>query len=399
MVMDGLDLSAPFVAALRSAATQIVRSDVRMLARIERLVSELRPSAIVLAQEGIRTPWLMGGRGVRIPVVAVQHGVLYKGHAGYPSRRHPALCLADRTCVYGTFERDVLLDLAYEPEDVAVTGSPRLDLDTAPPEPGSAAAERAAVRGELGVAAGDRLLLVSTVNLRFVQRSHFAHMLEVLLGSPLPGIHVVFKQHPGERDEGPYRDLMLGLARAGGYVAPPLCRQGHRPVSASARRRRPSRPALDRADGGCCDAYAEPDRANRWPRRPARLCRGRRGATCQHSDDVLAALDAPREPDPVARQAFLDRHFRPGDASTRIIDEVEAAIRADRPRGRGMSRSSRPSERSARSFAGSSPSTSPPSGRGRARPRRQDGQRAAARSAADVHRPSRRGPSTRPDAA
>jgi hypothetical protein len=330
--LDGLDLSTQFVEALRSAATEIVRTDVRMLARIERLIGELGPSAIVLAQEGIRTPWLMAGRRAGIPVLAVQHGVLYAGHAGYPNRRHPALCLADRTCVYGAFERDVLLDLAYEPEDVVVTGSPRLDLDTVPPDPDAAAAERAAVRRELGVAGSDRLLLVSTVNLRFVQRSHFAHMLEALLGAPLPGVHVVFKQHPGERDEGPYRDLVVGLARAGSYEPPPIsvvkdidlyrvlrAADAHIGLLSTVLTEAvvTGTPNLIALTDGHTDllGYVEAGVA-----RPVRT-----------PYELLAALDAPIPTDPLARQAFLDRHFRRGDASGRIIDQVEAAIGARSP--------------------------------------------------------------------
>jgi hypothetical protein len=330
--LDGVDLSAQFVEALRSAATQIARTDVRMLARIERLVGELRPSAIVLAQEGIRTPWLMAGRRAGIPVLAVQHGVLYAGHAGYPNRRHPALCLVDRTCVYGTFERDVLLDLAYEPEDVVVTGSPRLDLDAAPPDPDVAAAERAAVRRELGVADADRLLLVPTVNLRFVQRSHFAHMLEALLGAPLPGVHVVFKQHPGERDEGPYRELLVGLAQVGGYAPPPIsvvkdidlyrvlrAADAHLGLLSTVLTEAvvTGTPNLIALTDGHTDllGYADAGVA-----RPVRT-----------PDELLAALDTPSPTDALARQAFLDRHFRPGDASGRIIDEVEVAIGARSP--------------------------------------------------------------------
>jgi hypothetical protein len=64
------------------------------------------------------------------------------------------------------------------------------------------------------VADGDRMCGVDR-ELPFVRRSHLAHMLETCLGGPLPS-HVVIKKHPGERDEGPYRDLLDGLARAGG---------------------------------------------------------------------------------------------------------------------------------------------------------------------------------------
>ena len=35
--------------------------------------------------------------------------------------------------------------------------------------------------------------------------------VEVTLGGPLPGVHVVFEQHPGEREDGPYRALLEGL--------------------------------------------------------------------------------------------------------------------------------------------------------------------------------------------
>jgi hypothetical protein len=325
--LEGLDVAGPFGVALRSAATQIVNTDVRMLARIERLIEELGPSAILLAQEGIRTPWLMAGRRAGIPVVAVQHGVLYAGHAGYPNRRHPALCLASRTCVYGPFERDVLLKLAYQPAEVVVTGSPRLDLDAASTDPGVSAAERVAVRHELGVADADRLLLVSTVNLRFVQRSHLAHMLEALLGAALPGVHVVFKQHPGEHDEGPYRDLLVGLARARGYAPPPISVVKDIDLyrllrAADAHLGLLSTVLTDAVVAGTPNLIALTDGhtdllgyIDAGVARPVRT-----------TAELLAALDAPRPPDPAARQEFLDRHFRWGDASGRIIDEVVDAI-------------------------------------------------------------------------
>jgi hypothetical protein len=321
--VDGLDLYAPFADALRSAVTHIVRTDVRMLARIERMLADLRPSAIVLAQEGIRTPWLMAGRRAGIPVVAVQHGVLYAGHAGYPNRRHPALCIPTRTCVYGPFERDVLLGLAYEHEEIVVTGSPRLDLDAAPADPHVAIAERAAVRRELGVAEGDRLLLVSTVNLRFVQRSHFAHMLEALLGSALPGTHVVFKQHPGERDAGPYRDVLLGLARARGHAPPPISVVKDIDLyrllrAADAHLGLFSTVLTEAVVAGTPNLIALTDAhadllgyVDAGVARPVRT-----------SAELVAALNATGPPDPAARQAFIDRHFRAGDATGRILDAI-----------------------------------------------------------------------------
>jgi hypothetical protein len=257
-------------------------------------------------------------------VFAVQHGVLYAGHPGYPNRRHPALCLPARTFVYGDYERNVLLARgAYLPDEVETSGSPRLDLDAAPADPD---AERRDVRRELGVADGDRVLVVSTVNLRFVRRSHIAHMLEAVLGGALPGVHVVFKQHPGERDEGPYRELLVGLARAGGYEAPPIAVVKDVDLyrllrAADAHLGLLSTVLTDAVAAGTPNLIGLTDRhadllgyvdagVARYVRTPAEL---------------LAALADPSPPDPTARAAFLADHFEGGDASERIATEVAAA--------------------------------------------------------------------------
>ena len=322
--VDGIDLGVEFVDALVGAASQVIRSDVHTLARVERLIAEIAPRAIVLAQEGIRTSWLMAARRAGVPVFAVQHGVLYSGHPGYPNRRHPALCLPARTFVYGDYERNVLLARgAYLPDEVETSGSPRLDLDAAPADPD---AERRDVRRELGVADGDRVLVVSTVNLRFVRRSHIAHMLEAVLGGALPGVHVVFKQHPGERDEGPYRELLVGLARAGGYEAPPIAVVKDVDLyrllrAADAHLGLLSTVLTDAVAAGTPNLIGLTDRhadllgyvdagVARYVRTPAEL---------------LAALADPSPPDPTARAAFLADHFEGGDASERIATEVAAA--------------------------------------------------------------------------
>jgi len=324
--LDGLDLTEAFLGALGSATVQIVRTDVQMLARIERLIGELRPVAILLAQEGIRTPWLAAGHAADVPVVAVQHGILYAGHAGYPNVRHPALRLPTRTSVCGAFERDVLLDLAYREDEVVVTGSPRLDQDTATAVV-HRDAERADVRQELGVADGDRLLVVSTVNLRFVQRSHFVHMLEALLSPPPRGVHVVFKLHPGERDEGPYRALLEGLARAARVAPPPItvvkdidlyrllrAADAHLGLLSTVLTEAvvTGTPNLIALTDGHTDLLGYVEAGVAHPVRAA--------------GELAAAMEHLAPPDPEARQAFLDRHFLAGDASARVVDVVEAVV-------------------------------------------------------------------------
>ncbi len=174
---------------------------------------------MLLTHEGIRAPWLVAARAAQVPVLAVQHGILYPSHPGYCHPRDETLVLPDRTLVAGEYELDVLLGCgAYLPGEVVVTGA----TAATPARPVDAEADRAAVRAELGVASGDRLLVVSTAHVPLFRRYHYPHVFQRTLGGPLPGVHVVFKQHPGETDEGPYRRLLEGMARAGGYAAPPI---------------------------------------------------------------------------------------------------------------------------------------------------------------------------------
>ena len=325
---DGIDLGPAFADALVAAATRIVRSDVQMLPRIERLVGEIAPRAILLAQEGIRTPWLIAGRRTGVPVFAVQHGILYPGHPGYAPIRHPRLVLPQKTFVYGDAERDMLVGRGvYRPDEVDVSGSPRLDLDSAPPDAAAAGAERLAIRHGLGVAEGDMVLVVSTVNLRFVQRSHFVHVLARVLGGPLPGVHVVFKQHPGEFDAGPYQALLEGLARAGAYQAPPMSVVKDIDLyrllrAADAHLGVMSTVLTEAVIVGVPNLIAMVDRhADLLDYVAAGVARPVRTV-----DELRAELANLRPPDAGARKAFLDRQYRSGDATGRIVAAVREAV-------------------------------------------------------------------------
>ena len=292
--VGGLDLGEAFRTALREAADRVVTVDVRQRARVERLLGELRPAAIVLAQEGIRVPWLSAGRAADIPVFAVQHGILYPGHPGYPHRRHAAVARARRTFVYGPYERDMLLSRgAYLQDEVEVSGSPRLDLDSAPAHTADAA-DRAVIRHRLGVRDGDRLLVVSTVHVPFVQRAHLGPMLERLLGGPLP-ISVV-------RDIDLYRLLRAADAHLG---------QHSTVLTDAVAAGTPNLIALTDAHADIL-GYVEAGVA-----RPVR-----------HIDDVRAELAAPTAPTAAARTAFLERHFRPGPAGPRIASSIAATVPA-----------------------------------------------------------------------
>ena len=51
------------------------------------------------------------------------------------------------------------------------------------------------------------------------RRFHYPIALAQLFDAPLERVHVVVKLHPSEKDEGPYRAIIEGLAAAGGFAA------------------------------------------------------------------------------------------------------------------------------------------------------------------------------------
>ena len=192
--------------------------------------------------------------------MAVQHGMIYRWHNGYiHASRPPELRLADRTYVFGRWERDLLLDQQRLPRRTRsrVGGSPRLDLVR------RGADDRAAVRARARASrADDRtgrgLRDVGPIYRRF----HYPIALAGLVDRPLPGVHLVVKLHPGEPDEGPYRAVIEGVAAAARLrAAADHGRPDDRPVPAARCGRRAPRDPLDGPDRG----GRRPARRTCWP--------------------------------------------------------------------------------------------------------------------------------------
>jgi hypothetical protein len=280
-----------------------------------------------MTQEGRRTPWVVAGERKGITTYALQHGVLYPTHPGYADRRHPTLALPTHTFVFGPYERRVLEDGAYRADEVSVSGSPRMDLDSANRDRSEADTAGTAVRRELGVADEDRILVVSTLNLPFIRRSHLVHMIEVLLGGPLPGVHLVFKLHPGERDEGPYRQLLTGLACAGGYDPPPITIVKDIDLyrllrAADAHLGQHSTVLTDAVVAGTDNLIAMVEgHADMLGYVAAGVAR-----PVHDIGELREALAHPRPTEPAARAAFLADHFERGGASDRIATAIGDAI-------------------------------------------------------------------------
>ena len=322
----GADLGPPLRAEVRRLAAASGSAHQRLRPRVDALLDEIRPTAVLMTHEGLRGTWLAAASGHGIPTFAVQHGIIYATHPGYRHQRQPGLILPTETFVYGPFERRTLLDAGgYESDEVTVSGSPRLDLDSRSAFDATASPDRGLVRSELGVADDHRLLVVSTLFDPFIRWSHLTHMLECTLGGPLPRVHVVFKLHPGETDDGPYRALLTGLAAAGGYEPPPMSVIRDIDLyrllrAADAHLGMHSTVLTDAVVVGTPNLIATVDaHSDILGYVPAGVARPVRDVV-----GLLAALDDPWPPDPVARQAFLEEHFRSGDASALIADAISA---------------------------------------------------------------------------
>jgi len=136
--------------------------------------------------------------------VALQHGILYPGYYSY---RHDVdeadAPRPDRTAVFGEEARRLLVEMGrYADDGLVVTGSPKFDelLEAA------RAADRAAARARLGVAPGEKLLVVASRH-RAIRETHtsigpaFPALLRAV--EALPGVRCLVKPHPAEPAE-PY---------------------------------------------------------------------------------------------------------------------------------------------------------------------------------------------------
>jgi hypothetical protein len=177
------------------------------------------------------------------------------------------------------------------------------------------------------------LLVISTTHDRLKRRFYWMHALARILDGPLPGMHLVFKLHPAEADDGPYRALVEGLARASNRPAPPIgivrdvdlyrllrAADAHLGLYSSVltdavAAGTPNLVAVTQAHR---DLLGYVDAGVALPVRDAA--------------DLRTALVHPIPPDMAARQAFLDDHLRSGDASGRIRDALVAAVGGRAPR-------------------------------------------------------------------
>jgi hypothetical protein len=326
-------LRAELVRGIRGALAGRLRD----LPRMRRLLHRLHPAGILLVNEYGRPEWLVASRAAGIPSAAIQHGIIHRFHVGYryPSRP-PELVLPTRTYVFGDYEARLLSEeSAYRADEVVVVGSPRLDLAALDErDAASRGAARAAVRAELGVAAGDRLVVVSTTAAAVLTRFGVMPALGRLFDHPLPRVHLVIKLHPAESDGDRYERLIRGIAAARGLPAPPMtvvkAIDLYRLLAAADAHLGSYSTVLTEATVlgtpnllGAADAGGDLlDYVKAGVARPVGD-----GADLLRELDVAENAASPAAE--AARAAFVGEHFLPGTAAPRIRDDLIALLERD----------------------------------------------------------------------
>ncbi len=323
--VDRCDLGPVLQAVVRGYFGKWLDEQRRWTRCAERFMAELRPRCLFLDREGTRVSWIAAAQRLGVPVISIQHGMIYPGNPEYCRPRHPGLVRPDRTCVFGKYERDILLSQGgYAPDEAIVTGSPRIDLDAVATR--DRAADREAVRRELGVAASDRILVVSVAH-NTMGEFHSASMIARVLAGPLPGVHVVVKLHPQDRAASDYQELFRGLATAGGYEPPAVSVVRDLDLyrllaAADAHLGQGSTVLTDAVVAGLPNMIdVGQSHADAIGHVAAQVAVGVRSI-----DDVRSFMAHPRPLAPADRTAFLDAHFRPGDAVGRVADVIRSAM-------------------------------------------------------------------------
>lgn len=323
--VDGYDLGPALRAIVADLGLWFERQRIGMY-WAERIMVDLHSSALFTGWEGARTLWLGAARRLGIPSIAVQHGVIYPNNPDYYRPLHPGLVRPDLTCVFGSYERDLLIDGGqYDPATVVVTGSSRVDPDGALVP--SAPDERDAVRLALGIAVDDRLLVVSAARNPIGDEMHSISMASRMLDGPLPGVHLVIKLHPEEESGKHYEALLTGLARAGGYDAPRVSVVRdvdlYRLLRAADAHLGLYSTVLTDAVLTCTPnmiavGQAYSDLLGYVPAGVA--------VPVRSVDDVRAFMADPRPPTTEDRARFLDEHYRRGDPTGAIAAAITAEV-------------------------------------------------------------------------
>lgn len=231
LVFRGVDLGPAVVRWLDWLAADGVELQPGWIASLERHFSQVRPTHLVLDQDG--TPFNRAAvaiaRRLGIPSLVVQHGAPYIRFGYAPLE-------ADVACVWGETSRQKLLEWGVPDQRIVVTGAPALDATLQSYRRRNLAADTAPPTLPLPVAAvvaEPHFLLLTTlapsddrpdaVAYHHTRTTH-ANLLRMVFSvlDAFPQARLKVKLHPRDTDDGLLRQLVAEYPR----LATRVCRSG-----------------------------------------------------------------------------------------------------------------------------------------------------------------------------
>lgn len=341
LLIGGADLG-PTLVSILSGLDKWFAGQRRELLVAERVLATLRPRVLLTGWEASRTAWLEAARASGVQTVSIQHGVIYANSPDYYRRPGPGLVRPTVMCVYGAYERRLLVEeCGYPPGAVVATGSPRITSEAATAADPEA---RAQLRRSLGLSDFEQMLVITGARHAVGEGLVSTTIYAGLLDGELPGIHLVVKLHPEEDQGDHYAALIEGLARAGGYRPPPVTVVRHVDLfqllgAADAHLGIYSTVLTDGVVAGTPTMVAS---GQEWADLIGYVAAGVAQPVAS-VDDVRRFMRNPWVPSAQAREAFIREHFEPGDGAARIARIVDA-LAAERSREDPTSAPSRASE-------------------------------------------------------
>lgn len=169
------------------------------------IIANIGISAAILTDENCGSNGIkLGLKQAQIPTIGIQHGVIHSHHLAYmfPKDTDPnTVSLCDYTCVYGEFERELLVNNSIYPESsVVVTGQTQMDhRDLANRKLLERGEKGNALRERYMPAGCDRMLLFTSQE--DVYRIETAPLLLEAIAKSSKRNFLVIRPHPGEVPE------------------------------------------------------------------------------------------------------------------------------------------------------------------------------------------------------
>ncbi len=168
------------------------------------LLDRLDPSIIVesCSYDSAAVALNLVAKDRRIPIIEIQHGILYEEHPGYsaylPTSQSLPNPIPDRILVYGEWFRDSLVKASpalYKKENIRIAGSPRINRFRRRVDHRKSDEIRKSLRSGMGILPDEYLIVVTTQPIVTKQLVQFLSQVASILPE---AIHVCVKLHPGE---------------------------------------------------------------------------------------------------------------------------------------------------------------------------------------------------------